>query len=337
MGERALTRIQYGMEAVGFHGAPVAARTMALKVAEPMQPDRVPSFPEEDFGARAKALRSHIGQHLVSDTLTFEESYFEMLPLMFSCGLKGTPIPVANVTSWNWTFNPLMIAANAHDSFTLEKGDDVANWQCSYGMFERINIKGTVNQGSEFSPVTVTGDFFADEWIDGGGMTAIEPIVTWPINAKLAQLDINATWLTRGNTEAEDTLRSFDIDILTGLHPKMLGSAGKIFDIHAEGIIHVTSAFTFEGNAAASAEYGHFLSQADRVYRLTISNPASPVTSVLRIDTFGRWKEVIPFADEDRGNNLFTLVHESILDPADYAASPDMHEVFVTTTINTPW
>ena len=44
-------------------------------------------------------------------------------------------------------------------------------------------------------------------------------------------------------------------------------------------------------------------------------------------------KEVIPFADNDRGNNLFTLVHESILDPLDYAATPDMHEVFVTTSI----
>ena len=132
-------------------------------------------------------------------------------------------------------------------------------------------------------------------------------------------------------------MRGFDVDILTGLHPKLLGSALKTFDIHAEGIIHVTSAFTFEGNAAASAEYGHFLTQADRAYKLTLTNPATLAThganSRLMIDVFGKWKEVIPFADEDRGNNLFTLVHESMLDPLDYVGTPDMLLVTVNTTI----
>ena len=332
MGERALSIVQYGLENPAAHGGAVAATRMALKVVEPIKPDRVPSFPEEDFGARAKSVRSWIGQHMVSDTLTFEEAYYEMLPFIFSCGLKGAIVPVANGVAWDWTFNPLMKAINAPDSFTLEKADDVVNYECSYGMFERINIKGTVNQGGEVSAVTVTGDFFAQEW-DIAAPTALVPITTWPINAKLAILEIDPTWAGRGTTPMTHTLRAFDIDILTGLHPKMLGSAVKTFDIHAEGIIHVTSAFTFEGNALASTEYGHFLTQTDRVYELTITNPASPVASVLKIDTFGRWKEVIPFADNDRGNNLFTLVHESMLDPLDYAATPDMHEVFVTTSI----
>ena len=307
-----------------------------------MQPDRVPSFPEEDFGARAKALRSHIGQHLVSDTLTFEEAYFEMLPFIFSCGLVGGVTAAGTVagtagTSYTWGFSPAMRALNAPDSFTLEKADDVVNYECSYGMFERINIKGTVNQGSEVSAVTVTGDFFAREW-DSQAPTALVPIEVFSINAKLATLDIDALWANLGNTAMEDTLRAFDIDILTGLHPKMLGSALKTFDIHAEGIIHVTSAFTFEGNALANTEYGHFLTQTDRAYRLSLSNPATLVshgaTSLCQIDVFGRWKEVIPFADEDRGNNLHTLVHESMLDPTLFVAGPDMLDVNVTTTIN---
>lgn len=334
MGERALTIVQYGLENPVGHAA-VPATRMALKVAEPIKPDRIPSFPEEDFGARAKSLRSWIGQHLVEDTLTFDEAYYEILPLIFSCGLKGAIIPVANGAAWDWTFNPLMKAINAPDSFTLEQADDVANvnYECSYSMFERINIKGTVNQGGEVSAVTVTGDFFAREWIVAVETPGLAPITTWPINAKLATLDIDALWANLGTTPMTNTLRAFDIDILTGLHPKMLGSAVKTFDIHAEGIIHVTSAFTFEGNALASTEYGHFLTQTDRAYRLTITNPASPVPSVLQIDTFGRWRDVIPFAEEDRGNNLFTLVHESILDTLDYTATPDMHEVFVTTSI----
>jgi hypothetical protein len=337
MGERALSIVQYGIEATA--GVPVPATRMALKVVEAMGVDRVPSFPEEDFGARAKALRSWIGQHLVEDTLTFEEAYFEMLPFVFSCGLVGgvTATTVATGTGANktygWHFPVLMKAVNNPDSFTLEKADDVVNYECDYGMFERINIKGTVNQGGEVSAVTVTNDFFAREWTSSGA-TALVPIEVFAINAKLATLDIDPLWASLGTTPMTESLRAFDIDILTGLHPKMLGSANKHFDIHAEGIIHVTSAFTFEGNALASTEYGHFLTQTDRAYRLTVSNPASAAShgaaSMCQIDVFGRWREVIPFADEDRGNNLFTLIHESILDPTDFAATPDMLEVFLT-------
>jgi len=339
MGERALSKVQYAIEATA--GTPVAATRMALKVVEAMGADRVPSFPEEDFGARAKSLRSWIGQHLVSDTLTFEEAYFEMLPFVFSCGITGATaggtVGGTAGTSYTWAFPVLMRALNNPISFTLEKADDVVNYQCDYGMFERINVKGTINQGGEVSAVTVTGDFFAREW-KSTGAADISPIAVFPINAKLATLDIDALWANLGATPMTDTLRAFDIDILTGLHPKMLGSANKHFDIHAEGIVHVTSAFTFEGNAFASTEYGHYLTQTDRAYSLAISDPATFVThganSLLQIDCFGRWREVIPFADEDRGNNLFTLVHESMLDPLGYSPTPDMLEVNVTTTIN---
>jgi len=334
MGERALTLVQYGLENPANHGNPVAATGMLLKVAEPVQSDRVPSFPEEDFGARAKSLRSWIGQHLVQDTLTFEEAYYEMLPLIFSCGLVGAIVPGANgVASWDWTFLPNFKGVNAPDSCTLQKGDEIVDYQCSYAMFERINIKGTINQGGEVSGVTVTGDFFADEWIESNVTPGLAPITVYPLNGKLATLVIDPTWvlMQADTTPMTDTLRAFDIDIITGLHPKMLGSAGKIFDTHAEGIIHVTSAFTFEGNAFASTEYGHYLTQANRAYRLAISNPATVVPSVLQIDCFGRWREVIPFADEDRGNNLFTLIHESVLDPLLYTTVPNMLEILVTT------
>ena len=340
MGERALSIVQYGIEATA--GVAVPATRMALKVVEALGTDRVPSFPEEDFGARAKSLRSWIGQHLVEDTLTFEEAYFEMLPFIFSCGLVGGVTAAGTVTGtagncYTWGFPVLMKAGNTPDSFTLEKADDIVNYECSYGKFERINIKGTVNQGGEVSAATVTGDFFAREWTSAAA-TALAPIEVFALNCKLATLDIDALWANLGTTPMENTLRAFDIDILTGLHPKMLGSALKTFDIAAEGIIHVTSAFTFEGNALASTEYANFINQVDRAYRLSISNPATlgshGATSLCQIDCFGRWREVIPFAEEDRGNNLFTLVHESMLDPMDYAVTPDMLDINVTTTIN---
>jgi len=340
MGERALTEVQYAIEATA--GVTITATRKLLKVVEPMKVDRVPSFPEEDFAARAKSLRSWIGQHMVSDTLTFNEAYFEMLPFIFSCGLRGGVTATTAATGvtgniYGWNFTPSMVATNTPDSFSLEKADDVVNYQCGYGMFERINIKGTINQGGEVSPVVVTGDFFAKEW-SSHAAADIAPIEVFAINAKLAELDIDALWTNLGTTPMTNTLRAFEYDILTGLHPKMLGTAAKYFPIHGEGIIDVTLALTFEGNALASTEYGHFLTQTDRATRLTLINPATLIShganSQLVIDVFGRWREVIPFAEEDRGNNLFTLVLQSLLDPADYLITPDMLAVNVDCSIN---
>ncbi len=163
MSERALTEVQYAIEATA--GVTIAATKKLLKVVEPIKPDRVPSFPEEDFAARAKSLRSWIGQHLVSDTLPFNEAYFEMLPFIFSCGLNGLAAPTATATSmYTWPYAPSLIAANTPLSFSLEKADPVTQEHTGYGMFERINIKGTINQGAEVSPVVITCDFFAKEW-----------------------------------------------------------------------------------------------------------------------------------------------------------------------------
>lgn len=344
MSERALTEVQYAIEATA--GVTIAATKKLLKVVEPIKPDRIPTFPEEDFAARAKSLRSWIGQHLVSDTLTFEQSYFEMLPFIFSCGILGLAAPTATGVPgtigpmYTWPYVPSMVAVNAPKSFSLEKADAITQEHCGYGMFERINIKGTINQGAEVSPVVITGDFFAKEWATDAPANIVPPSPVTAVNAKLATLDIDPTWASLGGTPMTNTLRAFEYDIITGIHPKQLGTANKYFAVHGEGIIDVTAAFTFEGNALANTEWGHFRTQTNRATRLTLINPATLApyggNSQLQIDLFGRWMEVIPFADQDRGNNLHTLVMQCVLDPTDYLITPDMLEIQVISTNITP-
>ncbi len=56
MGERALTSVQYGVESA--HGTEVNA-TKILQGAEAVVPrDRIPSFPQESLGVRARSMRS---------------------------------------------------------------------------------------------------------------------------------------------------------------------------------------------------------------------------------------------------------------------------------------
>ena len=91
MGTSVLSKIQYGKETTGSAGSAVAADTMLLAGAHPpVSPDRIMTFMEDDAGVRSAAVRAPKAyQFLVQDTLNFEHAYFQLLPFLFSLGIKG--------------------------------------------------------------------------------------------------------------------------------------------------------------------------------------------------------------------------------------------------------
>ena len=142
MGERAFSKIQYGLEET--HGTPVAADTMVLAAPVTVDPDRTVNFPEDMLGVRAKSSRSAIYEYLVRNSLVFgaeQPPYFQILPWLFSCGLKGNVTPVEQNTSQSdylWTFTPNMGASNTPDSSTLEVGDNTQAF-CFRHFFDIFN------------------------------------------------------------------------------------------------------------------------------------------------------------------------------------------------------
>lgn len=317
MGNKFFSKVQWGKETT--RGTAVAADTIELGQSFAINPDRKPTYPVEQFGVRAESLRTVVHQYLVMNTLKSDHAYFQQLPITFGCGVKGGVTATETTpaqSDYLWAFTPSLTAANAPDAITIEMGDDVQAWEAEYCMFERIRIGGSVSQGMDASPVTLERDFFGRQLTATTFTGAISLPTVEPMNAKLARFYVDTAWAGVGGTEKTATLRGFDIEILTGLHPIFSGSAAKFFDTYAEGLIGVTATFTLEGNAAANAIFTAMQAQTFQAVRLKILGPqiGTGTTHSLSIDIGGTWESVIPMNGEDRSDNLTQAVFRGFYD-----------------------
>ena len=317
MGNKAFTKFQIGKETT--RGTAVAADTLLLGQVTGVRPDRKPVYPSENIGVRADALRSVVHQYLVQDTFASDHAYFQLLPLVFGCGLKGGVTAAeanAGQADYEWNQSPSMIAANTPDAFTGEKGDDVQAFEFEYAMIERIRLAWSVSQGMEASPVSLEFDFFARQLTSTTFTGAINPPVVEPLNGKLSRMFLDTSWSGVGGTEKTGILRGADIEILTGLHPVFAGSAGKYFDSYAEGVIAVTAQLVLEGNSDADAIWDAHQAQTFQVLRLQLNGGqiGSGDNHVLNVDIGGTWESVQPINSEDKGSNLHAAVFHGFYD-----------------------
>jgi hypothetical protein len=320
MGERAFSKLQYGIEATP--GTSVAA-TKILAGAEipPVNPDRSPAFPVDSLGVRAAGSRVRIDQLLATNTLRIPDCYFQTLPAILSCGIKGGVTPTEQTPAqgdWLWAFTPSMTADNTPKSMTLEAGDDIQEVEFEYLMFERIKLSGVNAQAGEAAPVVLEADWFARQGAPSTFTGALSIPTMTDLNAKLSRIYIDATWAGRGTTEKTSMLRAWELEILTGLHPKFLGSADKYFTIHGQDILAAMLSLTWERNAAADLEWDAYRAGTKRVVRIKLDSGVqigTGLTHSLTIDVWGAYENVIPLAENDRGNNVDTALFHGLYDP----------------------
>jgi len=338
MGDRFFSKFQYGKETT--RGTAVAATKMlgGAKISA-ISADRKPRTPEENVGVRATGLRKLVDQYLVKETISISDGYFQILPLLFGCGLKGGITPSMTTVGQNdylWNFTPSMASgvANNPDSFSGQKGDDTQAFLADYCMLERIKISGQVAQGADAAPVAIEAEMFGRQWTPGSFTGAIAIPVATSMSAKLARVYLDSSWAAMGTTEIANALRSFEIDILTGVHATFSGSGNKYFNKHEEGIIGAQITMTLEGKTAANAIYTAFHTdpQVLQVVKLAINGPqiGTGTPHNLSVAVGGMWEEVVPLGDEDRGNNLHTMVLGGLYD----ATGAKMIDVQVTTNSN---
>lgn len=318
MGSKFFSKFQIGKETV--RGTAVAANTVLLGQVTGVKPDRKPVYPAEDFGVRADALRAVVHQYLVMDTFSTEHAYFQLLPLVFGCGLKGGVTPTETTPSQNdyaWNQSPSLTAANVPDTFTGEKGDDVQAFEFEYSMIERIRLAWNVSQGQEASPVNLDFDYFARQLTPTTFTPAISLPAVEPMNGKLSRLFIDTSWSGIGGTEKANILRGADIEILTGNHPVFSGSALKTFDSYAEGLIMVTVQLVLEGNSLADTIFDAQQAQTFQAIRLQLNGGqiGTGASHKLNIDVGGTWESVTPLNAEDRSDNLHAAVLRGYYDP----------------------
>lgn len=336
MGNKFFSKVQYGKEST--RGTAVAAtKTLLTGKVPAIKSDRKPVVPEENVGIRAKGVRAVIHQYLYSNTLSTEHGYFQQMPWLFGCGLKGGVTPTEQTPSqgdYLWTQTPSLVAgvSNSPDSSTIELGDDTQAYKSEYAMFERIRISGQVAQDMGVSPVNVEADFFGRQLATTTFTAGLSLPSAEPMNAKLARLYVDTAWAGIGGTELSNLLRAFDIEIITGVHPKFSGSGNKYFNGHGEGLITVTCQFTLEGLAAAHALMTAHQAATFQAVRLQINGGqiGSGQNHSLKIDVGGVWESVGPLGGEDQSDNLFTA---TLIDQYD-STGAKLLQVATSTNVN---
>ena len=319
-GERALSKMQIGVEGTGTPGTAVAADTILLGEHQPIKPDRKPVMIQDNIGVRSQFNRSRIDQYAVSDTLRFPHAYYQLLPLLFSLSLKGQVTPTeqsSGVGDYLWTHTPSLTAGNTLNSATLELGDDTQAYEAEYLQIERLRISSAINQGMDASPVSIEADYYARQWTPTTFTGALSLPSHAEINGKLAQYYRYSAWSAVGDsTEASSGMRGFDLQLMPGAHPKFFGSTTKTFTTHGQGFIDATLALSLEGDATADAIYDLMQAKTYSVVRLEILGPQIGAGEVhsLKVDIGGVWQDVIPLGENDRGNNVHTAILQSEYD-----------------------
>lgn len=335
MGSRFFSKVQFSKE--GTRGQAVAADTLVLGRIPAVGTDRTPVFPREDVGVNAPAVRAVIHQYLYSNTLSIEHGYFQALPWILGCGLKGgVSASEANVGQgdYEWNLTPSLSAANSPDSVTIELGDDTQAFETEYAMFERIRLSWTVAQGQDASPVGIEADFFGRQLTPTSFTSGISIPTVEPLNGKLSRMYVNSAWADVGTTEKTNILRGADIEILTGVHPKFAGSANKYFNSYGEGLIEVTANVTLEGNSDADAIFDAQQAGTFQVLRFAINGGqiGSGDNHILTVDIGGYWESVSPLGSEDRNDNLHSGVFRGVA--VDVSGTMKMLAVNVTTNVS---
>ena len=261
MGIKALRKIQIGEE-TGGKGTAVPT-TAALAGVLTLKSSPTIHRPVEERGNFAEFSRSVRVANLAE--LTFEgDATFEQILYWLHMGILGAGSPVSGNANKIWTFTPAMTAAGTFDSFTIEYGDDIEQWETEYCLARKIEISGAMNEA-----VKVRVDIF------GRKMTVcdftgelVPPTLESAITQK-ARVYIDNDGVI-GTTEKSDMLISFTYTITTGLEPKRYGDGSLDFSGYTEKVKGVELKATFAFNANAEAERLLFNGETLRLVRIEI-------------------------------------------------------------------
>jgi hypothetical protein len=332
MGTRTFWKVQYGKETFGTKGTSVAATKKFLGSFN-VPEDISPVYPDYNLSVRAKAAESHILQYLADGiSLSVENGYFQVLPMMLSTSLKGA-VTATEVTGgqgdYLWDFTPSMTAAgDTLDACTIEFGDDDQEYESEYCIGKSFNVKGALGGNS---PVSLGWEGFGRQVVKSTFTGALTNPVVEPIVANMARLYIDPSWATLGATEKTNILRDFDFTLMNGVHPKFMGNS-KTFTKHGEAYFEAMLTLTLEGGAEAIALYDLYRTRGRKAVQLKIlgSVIGAGTAHSLIINLFADVEKAVPLSGDADGNSLYQIAFHGVYDPV----SANMVSVKVTTNSN---
>lgn len=166
----------------------------------------------------------------------------------------------------SWLYTPNIVTAGIFDSFTIEYGDDIAQWEAEFCMAKSIEISGAMAEAMK-----VKAEIFGRKMTsitDTGFTTGITPPDVESIPAQKALLYIDDEDGVMGDSPITGTLITFSYNIATGLSPKRYGDGSIDFSTYGETFRGVELKMTVAFNAGMAAERANFDGETLRLIRI---------------------------------------------------------------------
>lgn len=311
------SKVQYGVEQ--NRGTAVSANRLIVCPPFAIKSDRKPQLISGNYGIRAQYVKTHIYEYLVRDTLKIPNLYYDILPALLLCSVDGNP-NIAELTTgqgdYLWTFEPNLTGDGGQKSLTLEMGDDTQAFECEYTMFERLRFSASIPQDGGDAPVSVEADYFARQ-LTPTTFTSSPTIPSLQIlNAKKSKLYIDNSWANVGTTLKSGILRSWDVEILSGLNPNFTGADELYFTSHGQSAFDITLRMTLVGTSIANNLMTSLRNQTFGVYQLVV--PGNQIGSgeyyLLSFRIGGYVEDFVPLNENDRGINLSSVLIHGVYD-----------------------
>ncbi len=330
-----LGKVQIGKESALAHGTGVPA-TILLPIKQAAMPiDRKVTPIDYDIGKNVEVTHNLVQGRLVNDTLSWDQGAFQVLPYLLSGFFKGGVTPVEQTVDQDdylWNHEPALDGTdNAQDSFTIERGDTQQAYEHNYSMFKRIKLASQVNQEGGENSVKLEADYFARENVISTFTNSLSPLPLTFMNGKLSQVYLDTLWADLGDTELAGLLRSWELEMLNGLHPRFNGGSVETFGDHEEGVFSFMLNLTLQRSSLT--ETLRAATGSTRAARLSITGPqiGTGDNHSVNFDLFGFIEDVVPLGSTDRvkSPNLDTVVLHGMYD----AVSGKMIVPSVTTNV----
>lgn len=305
MATTAFRKIQIGQEST--RGTGVAA-TKKLIGALSMTPQIARHRPQDEDGTLAEFVRQRdVGQ---MSRLSYQgDATFEQIIDFFAMTLKGgvTPSTPDGATDARlWTFTPSITASNAHDSYTVEYGDNTQAWESVFTLAESLSL--SVNLDSTLSMSVEMFAHFAAKTTFTSSLD--NPSVEEIPSAKL-KVYINdfLSSLASSPTQKSDLVTGADISLNSGLVPVKSANGTLEFTGVSERKRSHSMRLDMAVGSDFITEYDAWAAGSLRAVRLEWegSEIEDGFNKTLTIDMAGRWVSEPRLFTDNEGRNIVSM------------------------------
>jgi len=303
-------KVQAGQETTRGTAVAATAKWMAYRL-RPKVGDRAIVQPVEDRGSKFGRFRGFtVSQQAGMGSLesaesgtTFEDILYPLLMALKGGVTPSVPAVTNDPDARLWTFAPTSGSADNPDTFTVEWGDDVQQWESEYCLGTALTINGAINEawalsmplvGRQHTPINNFTASLQDR--------AVESILT---NKTILYMDDAGAGAVMGTTPVSNAFVGFTWNLGEHFAPKFTGEGNLYFSHHSEKKLFPTlSLDVIMTSAVATLITTKYQAETVQLVRLkgtgsTIGSNGVSLTRHAQIDGAYRIIDVSSLEEED--------------------------------------